>query len=158
MWLYLTLGPLTSFKFQKCLMRLEAFKNGIAGSTHLGNIFKRCKYNIEGTSYRDPYENNLPKLWFLSKEYQSIMRSRLDLTDSKLRELDPSYTAPTVEVKKEESCFVTTATMGDTDHSTIHFMRCFCDKWLIKRKWGKESIDLYYIYGPVAAHFIGQSQ
>jgi hypothetical protein len=67
----------------------------------LENIVKLCKYNIEGTSYRDPYENNLPKLWFLSKEYQSIVRSRLDLAASKLRELDPSYTAPTVEVKKK---------------------------------------------------------
>ncbi len=123
----------------------------------LGNIVQLCKDNIEGISYRDPYDNNLPKLWYLSEEYESMMRSRLDLAASKLRELDPSYTAPTVEVKKADSCFVITATMGDANHPTVHFMRLFRDEWISKRKWGKKFIALYYIYGPTAAHFISQN-
>lgn len=120
----------------------------------LENIIHLCKDNIEGITYRDPYQNNVSKAWHLSPQYESMMRSRIDSAVAMLQDLDPSYSAPIVEVKKPDACFVVTATMGDADHPTVKFMRLFRDEWIMKKSWGADFVDAYYKFGPVAARFI----
>jgi tetratricopeptide (TPR) repeat protein len=125
--------------------------------TTLENIIHLCKDNIEGITYRDPYQNNVSKGWHLSPEYEAKLRSRLNAAITKLRSIDPNYISPEVEVKKPDACFVITATMGDVDHPTVKFMRLFRDEWLMQRRWGHRLVDGYYIYGPKAAEFISRS-
>ncbi|MFS2217651.1 CFI-box-CTERM domain-containing protein [Telluria sp. Tellsp104] len=123
----------------------------------LENIVHLCKDNIEGITYRDPYQNNVSKGWKLSPEYEAKMRSRLNAATTKLRLIDPGYMAPEVEVKKPDACFVVTATMGDADHPTVKFMRLFRDEWIMQKRWGNHFVDTYYKYGPIAARFISRS-
>ena len=123
----------------------------------LENIVHLCKDNIEGVSYRDPYDNNISKVWHLSQQYESMMRTRLKSAADKLQILDPDYASPTVEVKKPDACFVVTATMGDADHPTVQFMRRFRDDWIMQQTWGPKFVKSYYEYGPIIANFIGQS-
>jgi hypothetical protein len=123
----------------------------------LENIVHLCKDNIEGVSYRDPYDNNVPKAWHLSPEYEALLRGRLEDATAQLRRLDPSYAPPVIEKKEAESCFVVTATMGDDRHPTVVFMRLFRDEWLVKRNWGVALIHRYYEVGPRLASVIAPS-
>jgi hypothetical protein len=81
--------------------------------TTLGNIVHLCKDNIEGISYNDPYDYNVPKAWHLSPEYEALLKSRLDAAIGALRQIDPNYAAPAIEKKTVGDCFVVTATLGD---------------------------------------------
>jgi hypothetical protein len=120
----------------------------------LENIVHLCKDNIEGVTYRDPYDNNLPKGFHLSLEYENFIREDLNAAVNALKALDPSYAAPVVKKKKPDSCFVVTATMGDEQHPTVNLIRQFRDQWILMQPGGKEFVSWYYRYGPLAANFI----
>lgn len=125
--------------------------------TTLENIIHICKDNIEGLSYRDPFNNNQPELYYLNPDYEALIKSRLDAAVEKLRDLDPSYTPPVIKKQKAEDCFVITATMGDPLHSDVRLLQDFRDSWLCQRGWGVLLIRWYYRHGPKAAAFIAQS-
>ncbi len=120
----------------------------------LENIVHLCKDNIEGVAYRDPYDNNTPKGWLLSPQYEALISGKLDSAAQALKKIDPSYTLPVVEKKKPDSCFIVTATMGDPEHPTVNLMRRFRDQWILTRPGGDKFVAWYYNYGPIAAKFI----
>lgn len=120
----------------------------------LENIVHLCKDNIEGITYRDQFDNNLPKVRYLTPEYENLIRQKLEAAASALKLLDPEYVPPIAQPKKADACFVVTATMGDETHPTVVFMRSFRDEWLIDRSIGKAFIARYYTYGPIAADII----
>ena len=124
----------------------------------LENIVYLCKDNIEGITYRDPYNNNAKKGWYLSPQYEALLSGKLRFAVNVLKVLDPSYTPPVVEKKKPDSCFVVTATMGNEDHPTVNLMRQFRDQWILVQPGGKEFVSWYYRYGPLAANFIRGSR
>jgi tetratricopeptide (TPR) repeat protein len=129
-----------------------------ADTTTLENIVTLCKDNIEGVSYRDPFDNNTAKAWHLSAQYEELIKGRLNGAVEDLRQLDPSYAPPTIEKKQAEACFVITATMGDGEHPKVILMRRFRDEWLVKRKWGRVAAGYYYSFGPCAAGIIRASR
>lgn len=120
----------------------------------LENIVELCKSCIEGVSYRDQFDQNLPKAWTITPEYEALMRSRLQQASSRLQKIDPNYVQPAIEKKQAENCFVVTATMGDIHHPTVTLMRCFRDQWLCQRRWGSSFVAWYYRNGPIAAAII----
>lgn len=122
--------------------------------TTLENIMHLCRDNIEGISYRDQYDNNLPKAWTITPEYEQLLRLRLDAAVEAMRRIDPTFEAPQIEKKQADGCFVVTATMGDFEHPTVALLRSFRDVWLLQRDWGRTSIRLYYRVGPAAARLI----
>lgn len=126
--------------------------------TTLENIVHLCKDNIEGVTYRDQFDNNTPKGWQLSPEYETLMRDRMQAAAHKIQQLDSEYKPPTAEAKKPDNCFVVTATMGDVSHPTVLLMREFRDQWLLCRKWGNIFVRHYYEYGPNAARLISRSR
>jgi tetratricopeptide (TPR) repeat protein len=123
----------------------------------IGNVIHLCKDNIEGVSYRDPYENNIPKVWHLSDEYEARLRTLLRQYADKLKALDPSYQIPNPEPAKAALCFVVTATMGREDHPAVELLRSFRDTVLADSEQGKRFIGWYYRNGPRIALFIQQS-
>jgi hypothetical protein len=129
-----------------------------ADRTTLENTVHLCKDNIEGVSYRDQFDNNAPRAWSLSSEYEALLKLKLENATSKLRTLDPDYAPPVIEKKKAEDCFVITATMGDPSHPDVHFLQKFRDEWLGQRGWGASLIALYYRFGPFVAAFIANSE
>ncbi|MDR1165459.1 MAG: hypothetical protein LBO66_06225 [Deltaproteobacteria bacterium] len=120
----------------------------------LENIIHLRKDNIEGVTYKDKFDNNKPKGWQLSPEYEAIIRSKLDDAALKIQLFDPQYKPPAVEPKKVEACFVVTATMGNGNHPTVLMMRDFRDECLEKRKVGVALIRIYYKFGPILASVI----
>jgi hypothetical protein len=125
--------------------------------TTLENIVHLCKDNIEGVSYRDQFENNLPKAWTLSHEYEAQLRGRMEEAASKLKIIDLGYATPSIEKKKAADCFVITATMGDHLHPSVRLLQAFRDEWLVQRAWGVSAVALYERYGPSVAEFISGS-
>lgn len=123
----------------------------------LENIVQLCRDNIEGVTFRDPYDNNTPKAWSLSPAYEQMLRSKLDAASEKLKLLNPSYVAPVVEKKKPDACFVVTATMGDEDHPTVTLLRQFRDEFLLGTPIGEAFIYWYYRNGPRLARAIKAS-
>lgn len=124
----------------------------------LENIVHLCKDIIEGISYRDQFDNNTSKAVHLSAEYEGITRLRLEAAASKLKLIDPAYTAPPAVVKKPDACFVVTATMGDFNHPTVTLLRLFRDEWILKQPGGRAFVDWYYRRGPAIASFISKSR
>lgn len=124
----------------------------------LENIVHLCKDIIEGVTYRDSYDNNTPKGWHLSPQYEALISEKFSAAVNSLKALDPSYVPPAVEKKKPDSCFVVTATMGDPQHPTVNLMRRFRDQWILARPGGKKFVSWYYRYGPLAANLIRGSR
>lgn len=124
----------------------------------LENIVHLCKDNIEGVAYRDQFDNNTPKSCHLSPEYESLLSQKLNEATRALTALDSSYSAPTIEKKKADACFVVTATMGDPEHPTVVLLRQFRDEWILQRHQGQRLVAYYYRYGPSAAKLIGRSR
>lgn len=122
--------------------------------TTLENIVHLCTDNIEGVTYRDPYDNNLPKGWTLSPSYEQMLRIKLDSAHEKLKLTNPNYVAPVIEKKKPDSCFVVTATMGDENHPTVTLLRQFRSEILSGTPIGEWFIRWYYENGPKLAKFI----
>lgn len=125
--------------------------------TTLENIVHLCKDNIEGISFRDQFDRNLPKAWTVSHDYENDLRTKMGEASDALKQLDPSYQPPQASPKKPDACFVVTATMGDQDHPTVEFMRQFRDVWLVNQPGGIKFIAWYYKHGPKAADFIAAS-
>ena len=133
----------------------EVLKWEESNKTILENIVHLCKDLIEGVSYNDQFDNNILKVWYLSTEYESKIRTHLTVASEKLKKLDPSYVAPNPRVKMpESSCFVVTATMGDSQHPKVILMREFRDKWIIQRKFGESLVKFYYKAGPAVASLV----
>jgi hypothetical protein len=120
----------------------------------LDNIVHLCKDNIEGFSYRDPYNNNVPVLNGITPAYEQLLKTRMDKAVNAIRALDPSYAAPVIEKKTADACFVVTATLGDFDHPDVTLLRRFRDAWLARRPWGRSAVRVYYRVGPVLADLI----
>jgi hypothetical protein len=57
----------------------------------------------------------------------------------------------------KKPCFVATAVMGDYNHPIVIDLREFRDNWLLKRKWGVNFTEWYYINGPKASKLIEKS-
>jgi len=126
--------------------------------TTIENIIHLCKDNIEGISYRDAFDNNMPKAWTLTPQYEATLKSQLDAASERLRAIDPSYAPPTITKQKADACFVVTATMGDFDHPHVTFLRKFRDEWILQHWWGQAFVQWYYRVGPSAADFIAGSR
>ncbi len=122
--------------------------------TTLDNIVHLCKDNIEGYSYRDPYNNNIPLAHGITPAYEQLLKERMDQAVAAIRALDPGYAPPVIEKKKADSCFVVTATMGDFDHPHVTVLRQFRDVWILKQIWGRAFVRVYYRIGPVVAEVI----
>jgi hypothetical protein len=120
----------------------------------LQNIVHLCKDNIEGVAYRDPFDNNLPKAWHLSPQYEAQLRAKLESASGRLRALDPTFSAPVLEKKKADTCFVVTATMGSPDHPHVVTLRSFRDQEIATRRLGRVFVDWYYKNGPMLASII----
>lgn len=146
-------------QIQQMLSALETAQGWLPNDKNtLENIVHLCKDNIEGVTFRDQFDNNTPKGWHLSDQYEALLTQKLSAASEKLKTLDPSYAAPQIEKKKPDSCFVVTATMGDPEHPTVLLMRRFRDQWLLSKPWGELVVERYYRYGPAAARFISRSQ
>jgi len=120
----------------------------------LDNIVHLCKDNIEGFSYRDPYNNNAPGLHGITPAYEQLLKTRMDQAIAGLRAIDPSYSAPLIQKKTADACFVVTATLGDFDHPDVTLLRRFRDVWLSERSWGRLAVRAYYRVGPLLADAI----
>jgi len=120
----------------------------------LDNVVHLCKDNIEGFSYRDPYNSNIPGLHGITPAYEQLLKARMEQAINALRALDPTYAAPVIEKKTADACFVVTATLGDFNHPDVTLLRRFRDVWLGTRPWGRVATRVYYRIGPVIADFI----
>jgi len=120
----------------------------------LENIVHFCKDNIEGYSYRDQFNNNLPGLHGITPQYEQLLRMKLENAITALRRIDPSYTPPAIEKKSADACFVVTATMGDFHHPRVTLLRRFRDDWILKQSWGEGFVRHYYAVGPKVAGVI----
>ncbi len=123
----------------------------------LDNIVHFCKDNIEGYSYRDKFNQNMPAAQGISGTYEQFLRERMDQAVEAIRASDPNYAPPAIEKKKAEACFVVTATMGDFDHPEVVLLRQFRDAWLRKQPGGKALASAYYRVGPFFAAAIDRS-
>lgn len=124
----------------------------------LDNIVHFCKDNIEGYSFRDPYNNNMPAAHGITSDYESFLRERMNTAIEGIRAIEPGYTPPTIEKKQADACFVVTATMGDFDHPDVALLRRFRDEWLRKISGGGSLIKAYYQVGPFLAALIEGSR
>ncbi|HWW12177.1 MAG TPA: CFI-box-CTERM domain-containing protein [Brevundimonas sp.] len=122
--------------------------------TTLENVVHLCKDNIEGYSFRDQYNNNMPAAHGITESYERMLRDRLNQAVSALQTIDSSYNAPSIEKKKADACFVVTATMGDFNHPHVTTLREFRDRWLLQQSWGQAFVDAYYRHGPGMAALI----
>lgn len=120
----------------------------------LENIVYFCKDNIEGYSFRDQFNNNMPGLHSITVQYEQLLRAKLESAASALTALDPTYAPPAIEKKSADACFVVTATMGDFDHPNVTLLRRFRDDWILKRPWGERFVSHYYQIGPTLADVI----
>lgn len=118
------------------------------------NIVHLCKDNIEGVSYRDPYNSNAPGLMSLSPQYEELLKTRMELAVTKIQKLDSSYVAPTLQKKEADACFVVTATMGDFHHPHVTVLRRFRDQHIRPLPFGARLIKFYYRVGPSLADWI----
>ena len=89
----------------------------------LENIVHFCKDNIEGYSFRDQFNNNMPALHGITPQYEQLLRTKLESATSALIALDPTYAPPAIEKKSADACFVVTATMGDFNHPHVTLLR-----------------------------------
>jgi hypothetical protein len=58
---------------------------------------------------------------------------------------------------EKEGCFIATAAMGNYNHPQVIELRNFRDQWVLKKRWGKTFVKLYYKYGVFAAKYISRS-
>ena len=126
--------------------------------TTLDNIVHLCKDNIEGYTFRDRFNNNMPGAYSISESYEAVLRQNLNDAVDAIRSLDPAYAPPEIEKKTADACFVVTATMGDFNHPDVILLRQFRDVWIRKQSWGTAFIETYYRVGPTLASFIERSK
>lgn len=56
--------------------------------------------------------------------------------------------------KADSSCFVATAAYRDASHPDVVFLRAFRDQWLVRYRWGRVFIAVYWRIGPVMAQYV----
>jgi tetratricopeptide (TPR) repeat protein len=122
------------------------------------NIILVCQDNIEGVTFNDPYDNDAPKGWHLSTDYEAEIRSILTDYAERLRQLNPEYVAPNPVAKKPSACFVVTAALNDEQHPSVVFLREFRDEELSRSKIGRSMIAFYARHGPTLAQGIRGSR
>lgn len=91
-------------------------------------IFKWCKYTKD---FFDDEPNKLSK-----EELTDILLNNKALQGSR------------------SSCFIATAALGDHNHPKVIELRKFRDEWILKKAWGKEFVQWYYVQGEKAAKVI----
>lgn len=123
----------------------------------LENIIELCKDNIDGFKFKDKLDNNTSKVWIVTPEHESFLRSNMNLAIQKIQKIDPNYTPPIAQQQKPDACFVVTATMGNPQHPLVLLMREFRDTRLVKSKNGRKFISWYYKNGPKLASIISKS-
>lgn len=123
----------------------------------LENIVHICKDNVEGVSYRDPYNNNAPALHSLAPGYEAELRMKMDEAVAELQRLDPNYSPPAIEKKTAEACFVATAAMGNYDDPAVLILRQYRDEVLASTASGQKFVRNYYRYGRSAARLIADN-
>lgn len=134
---------------------LEAVKDWNAGDrVTLENIVHLCKDNIEGYSFRDEYNQNMPMAYSITPEYEAHLKSRMTDAIARLREIDPEYAAPAIEKKEADQCFIATASFGSLDHPRVRSLREFRDQFLLTNKFGRRFVSKYYKVGPIFAQWI----
>lgn len=55
---------------------------------------------------------------------------------------------------KAGGCFIATSVYGDFDSPEVRKLRAFRDEFLLKSKFGRSFVKIYYKYSPKAAYFI----
>lgn len=135
----------------------EARKWAPENRTTLENVVHLCKDNIEGYSFRDKFNNNMPFAYGINETYENLLRDRMAQAVETLQTIDGSYAPPSVEKRKADACFVVTATMGDFDHPNVTLLRRFRDAWILPRWWGPAFVNAYYRHGPRMAAVIENS-
>jgi len=134
---------------------MEVVRTWLPGNRDtLENIIYFCRDNIEGYSFRDQFNNNMPSLHSITPQYEHLLRTKLDSAASALTAIDPTYAPPAIEKKSADACFVVTATMGDFNHPNVTLLRRFRDDWILKRPWGERFVSCYYQIGPKLADII----
>lgn len=123
----------------------------------LSNLVHFCKDNIEGFSFRNPYNNNTPAVHGITADYEKFLSERMNTAVEALRAIDPSYAPPTIVKKQADACFVVTATMGDFNHPDVRLLRSFRDIWIRPKRGGNAFIATYYRVGPWVSRFIERS-
>ena len=58
----------------------------------------------------------------------------------------PTYTPSTP--KKSEGCYIATMVYGDYDHPQVMHLRRYRDERLLKSKWGRCFVKIYYFVSP----------
>ena len=56
-----------------------------------------------------------------------------------------------LENSKNEHCFIATVTMGSYDNAMVLELRHLRDNFILKKSWGREFVNSYYIYGKIDA-------
>jgi hypothetical protein len=119
------------------------------------NIIEICADNIRGLLFSD-FEGN-SKAVFLSNDYDSTLRQKMDEYVLKMQQLDPSFKAQKVKTVSVSNCFIVTATMGNENQRMVRDLREFRDTWLIRWSVGRFLAKGYDLYGPVVAAVVARS-
>jgi tetratricopeptide (TPR) repeat protein len=139
---------------------LEALEQALNWSPRnritLENIVHLTKDNIEGYKYWDNI-HQVSGLHGITPEYERTLSGLMDRAVTALREIDETYSAPVVEKKQADACFVVTATLGDSNHPDVILLRQFRDDWISKKLGGHSFISWYYRAGPRMASWIEQT-
>lgn len=61
-----------------------------------------------------------------------------------------------IDEARELGCFVATAAYGDPSHPDVETLRRFRDRHLMKSRFGRAFVKLYYIYSPRLADFVAK--
>ncbi len=93
-------------------------------------------------------------------ELEKLITDKYNLYNSKIKEIDPSYNAPTIQKAqfKKTGCFIATATLGDYNHPFVLQLRSFRDEWILQQFWGRFFITKYYRYGKIPANIIAKNE
>ncbi|MBT6227295.1 MAG: hypothetical protein HOI47_11610, partial [Candidatus Scalindua sp.] len=59
-----------------------------------------------------------------------------------------------IAAPSSEWCFIATACSGSYDHPDVISLRQLRDRYLLKRKWGRCFVKLYYQFSPPVAAYI----
>lgn len=121
------------------------------------NIIFVCKDNIEGVTFNDQFDNNMPKGWHLSPAYEAEIRQILTTYAGELQALNPDYVPPDPVAKKPSTCFVVTAAMDNDQHPSVVLLRDFRDQDLSRSAIGRTLIAVYAQHGPTVARAIRRS-
>jgi hypothetical protein len=108
---------------------------------------------IRGVKYHVPGSHS--GIRNISEAYEQHLRIHLNHCADLIRQVDSTYTLPSLE--KEKLCFVATATMGTPDHPDVVALQYFRDVCLIPNSPGRLFCKFYYRLGPYLANVVLKS-